>query len=46
MTRVLPDLVVCDIVMADHDGYWFLSELQRLPCGRDVPVGALTRGRP
>jgi CheY-like chemotaxis protein len=42
VARVLPDIIVCDIVMADHDGYWFLSELQRLPRGRDVPVIAVT----
>ena len=42
VSRVLPDVIVCDIVMADHDGYWFLSELRRLPGGREVPVVALT----
>jgi CheY-like chemotaxis protein len=42
VARLLPDVVVCDIVMAEHDGYWFLSELQRMPGGRDVPVVALT----
>lgn len=25
--RMLPDVVVCDIVMPDHDGYWLLERL-------------------
>jgi CheY-like chemotaxis protein len=42
VARLLPDVVVCDIVMAEHDGYWFRSELERMPGGHDVPVVAVT----
>lgn len=26
--RLLPDVVVCDLVMPGHDGYWLLERLQ------------------
>jgi len=42
LARVVPDVVVCDIVMATHDGYWFLSALRRLPAAAAVPVVAVT----
>ena len=42
LTRVIPDIIVCDIVMADHDGYWFLSSLRRTSDGATVPVIAVT----
>jgi CheY-like chemotaxis protein len=42
--RVVPDVVVTDIVMPGRNGYWLLRELRRLPPGRggDVPVLACT----
>jgi CheY-like chemotaxis protein len=40
--RVMPDVIVCDIVMGEHDGYWFLSSLRRVPGGASVPVVAVT----
>jgi CheY-like chemotaxis protein len=42
IARVVPDLIVCDIVMADHDGYWFLSSLRQTADGATVPVIAVT----
>ena len=42
LTRVIPDVIVCDIVMGDHDGYWFLSSLRRMSGGATVPVVAVT----
>jgi CheY-like chemotaxis protein len=40
--RLVPDAVVCDIVMAGHDGYWLLEELRRLPPGDALPIVAVT----
>jgi CheY-like chemotaxis protein len=42
VTRVVPDVIVCDIVMGGHDGYWFLSALRALPVAAAVPVVAVT----
>ncbi|HEV8141884.1 MAG TPA: response regulator [Methylomirabilota bacterium] len=42
IARVVPDVIVCDIVMADHDGFWFLSSLRQTPGGAIVPVIAVT----
>jgi CheY-like chemotaxis protein len=41
-SRVVPHVVVCDIAMEGHDGYWFLSALRQQPGGADVPVIAVT----
>ena len=40
--RLVPDVIVCDIVMDIHDGYWFLSALRKQPGGARVPVIAAT----
>ena len=40
--RVVPDVIVCDIVMDHHDGYWFLSTLRATPSAATVPVIAVT----
>jgi CheY-like chemotaxis protein len=42
VARVVPDLIVCDIVMADHDGYWLLAALRGTPATARVPVIAMT----
>jgi CheY-like chemotaxis protein len=42
ISRVVPDVVVCDIVMDTHDGYWFLSSLRQQPGGGELPVIAVT----
>ncbi|MBM4439879.1 MAG: response regulator [Candidatus Rokubacteria bacterium] len=42
VTRVVPDIVVCDIVMGDRDGYWLLDALRRLPGGATLPIVAVT----
>jgi CheY-like chemotaxis protein len=42
IARVVPDVVVCDIAMADHDGYWFLSAVRQAPGGATLPVIAVT----
>jgi len=41
-SRVVPDVVVCDIVMQGHDGYWFLSTLRATAAIARVPVIAIT----
>lgn len=42
IARVVPDLIVCDIAMTEHDGYWFLAALRRMPLGAAIPVIAMT----
>jgi CheY-like chemotaxis protein len=41
---VLPDVIVCDIAMPQHDGYWFVGTLRALPRerGGELPVIAIT----
>jgi CheY-like chemotaxis protein len=39
---VVPDVIVCDILMEVHDGYWFLSALRNQPGGTGIPVIAVT----
>lgn len=42
--HILPDVIVCDIAMPHHDGYWFLQSLRGLPAaeGGAIPVVAIT----
>jgi CheY-like chemotaxis protein len=40
--HVVPDVVVCDIVMEVHDGYWFVATVRTRPGGADLPVIAVT----
>jgi CheY-like chemotaxis protein len=44
LQRVLPDVIVCDIAMPLHDGYWFVGSLRALPPDRGgaLPVIAIT----
>lgn len=42
IARVMPDIVVCDIGMANHDGYWFLASLRDVPVAAALPVIAVT----
>jgi CheY-like chemotaxis protein len=44
LRRVLPDIIVCDIAMPEHDGYWFVSSLRALSpeAGGGLPVIAIT----
>jgi len=42
LMRLMPDVIICDIVMGEHDGYWLLSSLRRLPGAASVPVVAVT----
>lgn len=44
LQRVLPDVIVCDIAMPQHDGYWFVDSLRALPPdrGSGLPVIAIT----
>jgi CheY-like chemotaxis protein len=37
-----PDVVLCDIAMPTHDGYWLLRCIRATAAGRDLPVAALT----
>ena len=39
--RMLPDVVVCDIVMPDHDGYWLLERLLTSGARRGANVTAI-----
>jgi CheY-like chemotaxis protein len=42
--RFQPQVIVTDLAMPEHDGYWLLAETQKLtaPLGRAVPVLAVT----
>jgi len=42
IARLMPDVVLCDIVMTTHDGYWFLAAVRRGPETAKLPVIALT----
>jgi CheY-like chemotaxis protein len=39
-----PDVIVSDIMMPEHDGYWFLWQIRQLQSeqGRETPAIALT----
>ncbi|HEU4371505.1 MAG TPA: response regulator [Methylomirabilota bacterium] len=44
LDRVLPDVVVTDIAMPGHDGYWLIAQLRKRDArtGNGVPVVAVT----
>ncbi len=44
LRRVLPGIIVCDIAMPEHDGYWFVRSLRALSPegGGGLPVIAIT----
>jgi len=44
LRSVVPDVLLSDISMPDHDGYWLLEQVRALPAGRggQVPAVALT----
>jgi signal transduction histidine kinase/CheY-like chemotaxis protein len=44
LQREGPDLIISDIAMPEHDGYWLMQQLQRIAHegGRSVPCIALT----
>jgi two-component system, OmpR family, response regulator len=39
-----PDILISDIMMPDHDGYWLINQVRQLQPGegRDIPAIALT----
>jgi len=39
--RERPDLLISDIAMPDHDGYWLLEQVRRLPADRGGDVTAI-----
>lgn len=42
LDKRLPDLVLCDVVMPDMDGYEVCQRLKALPQGEDIPLMFLT----
>ena len=44
LTQLVPDIIVCDLAMPEHDGYWFVRALRALPPmqGGNLPVVAIT----
>jgi signal transduction histidine kinase/ActR/RegA family two-component response regulator len=44
LQREHPDLLISDIAMPDHDGYWLIQQVRQLPEAhwRDIPAVALT----
>ena len=44
LAQLLPDIIVCDLAMPEHDGYWFVRSLRELPPdqGGALPVVAIT----
>lgn len=41
LDRVVPDVLVCDIVLPGQSGYWLLSEIRKRPATRGGAVPAL-----
>jgi CheY-like chemotaxis protein len=44
LARVTPDVLLSDIAMPDHDGYWLIREVRKLPAeqGGAIPAFAIT----
>ncbi|MBI2203006.1 MAG: response regulator [Candidatus Rokubacteria bacterium] len=44
LARVMPDVVLADIAMPKHDGYWLLDQVRQLPpqSGGKLPIVAIT----
>ena len=42
LERVRPDVLLVDIVMPTHDGYWLLNEVRALDFGATLPAIAVT----
>ena len=44
LQRERPDIIISDIAMPEHDGYWLMQQVQRIAAegGRTVPCIALT----
>jgi CheY-like chemotaxis protein len=44
LRRVVPDVLVADIAMPDHDGYWLVRQVRSLPKerGGSIPAVAVT----
>jgi CheY-like chemotaxis protein len=44
LDRVMPDVVLSDIAMPTHDGYWLVREVRALPPdhGGSIPMVAIT----
>jgi CheY-like chemotaxis protein len=44
LQRVTPDVLLSDIAMPEHDGYWLIDQLRMLPTAtaRAVPAVAIT----
>jgi len=44
LRRKPPDVLVADIVMRGHDGFWLMREVRQLPADRggDTPAAAIT----
>ena len=40
--QVMPDAVVSDIAMPEHDGYWLISQIRSMPRGNGLPTIAVT----
>src|SRR4051812_10388850 len=42
LQKVRPDVVLVDIVMPGHAGYWLLDQIRDLAFGRGIPAVAVT----
>jgi PAS domain S-box-containing protein len=42
LQKFVPDVLLTDISMPDHDGYELLAQVRALPYGRSIPAVALT----
>jgi len=44
LQRVTPDVLLSDVSMPDHDGYWLIDAVRALPAelGGEIPAVALT----